>query len=211
MSKLVIALVIAIILIIIFIAASSGNSPAPVTPVATKPTTSSAPKPSAPSVPKPSTPIATAIAATTNFCYRYAINPMRTLVYQSNDCAAPAPWNASDSNVGSGGNIKGFKTKQPGTEKYCYRHASNPDRTLLYRSDDCTSQWGWGAEISSYGSGGEIFLYPNEQPNTEKYCYRYSSNPTRTLFYKSNDCSSKWGWGANDAKVGAGGEVWLPK
>lgn len=67
------------------------------------------------------------------------------------------------------------------------------------------------------GDGGSIWLYTSQQPNTEKYCYRYASNPMRTLFYKSDNCTPQWGWGHNDDSIqsengqGAGGEVWVPK
>ena len=138
-------------------------------------------------------------------------------------------WGHNDSNLqqlngqGTGGEIKGFTSQQPNTEKFCYRYAGNPLRTLFYKSNDCSPKWGWNhndpnvQQLNGQGAGGEVWLYTSEQPNTEKYCYRYADNPTRTLFYKSNDCSSKWGWNHNDSNVqqlngqGAGGEVWVPK
>jgi hypothetical protein len=161
------------------------------------------------SAPTPST--STVVSAPkTNYCYRYAEKPTRTLFYRSNDCAEKWGWGFKDKNVGKGGSIKGYTTQQPNTQKYCYRYAEKPTRTLFYKSNDCTSKWGWDFKDKNVGSGGEVWLYPNQQPNTQKYCYRYAEKPTRTLFYKSNDCTSKWGWNFKDKNVGSGGEVWVP-
>src|SRR6056300_144687 len=146
---------------------------------------------------------------TSKFCYRYAGNPMRTLFYKSDDCTAKWGWGYNDSHVGTGGEAWFYTSEQPNTEKYCYRYAGNPMRTLFYKSDDCTAKWGWGYNDSHVGTGGEAWFYTSEQPNTEKYCYRYAGNPMRTLFYKSDDCTAKWGWGYNDSHVGTGGEAWF--
>jgi hypothetical protein len=146
-----------------------------------------------------------------SYCYRYAAPPMRTLFYKSDDCTAKWGWGYNDQNVGAGGTLKGFTEQAPNTSKFCYRYAGNPMRTLFYKSDDCTAKWGWGYNDSHVGTGGEAWFYTSEQPNTEKYCYRYAGNPMRTLFYKSDDCTAKWGWGYNDQNVGAGGEIWVPK
>jgi hypothetical protein len=146
-----------------------------------------------------------------SYCYRYAAPPMRTLFYKSDDCTAKWGWGYNDQNVGAGGTLKGFTEQAPNTSKFCYRYAGDPMRTLFYKSDDCTAKWGWDYDDQNVGTGGEAWFYTSEQPNTEKYCYRYAGDPMRTLFYKSDDCTAKWGWGYNDQNVGAGGEIWVPK
>ena len=146
-----------------------------------------------------------------SYCYRYAAPPMRTLFYKSDDCTAKWGWGYNDQNVGAGGTLKGFTEQAPNTSKFCYRYAGDPMRTLFYKSDDCTAKWGWDYDDQNVGTGGEAWFYTSEQPNTEKYCYRYAGDPMRTLFYKSDDCTAKWGWGYNDQNVGTGGEIWVPK
>jgi len=136
---------------------------------------------------------------------------MRTLFYKSDDCTAKWGWGYDDQNVGTGGEVWLYKSQQPNTDKYCYRYAADPMRTLFYKSDDCTAKWGWGYDDQNVGTGGEVWLYKSQQPNTDKYCYRYAADPMRTLFYKSDDCTAKWGWGYDDQNVGTGGEVWVPK
>jgi hypothetical protein len=97
--------------------------------------------------------------AKTNFCYRYANNPMRTLFYESKDCPLFGGWDFNDPNVGNGGIIKGYSSKQPKTEKFCYRYASDPFRTLFYKSNDCSPKWGWGFnDVHGAGHGGEVFF-----------------------------------------------------
>jgi hypothetical protein len=51
---------------------------------------------------------------------------------------------------------------------------------------------------------------PGPAGPTSSFCYRYAADPMRTLFYKSDDCTAKWGWGYDDVNVGTGGEVWVP-
>jgi hypothetical protein len=40
---------------------------------------------------------------------------------------------------------------------------------------------------------------------TSSFCVRYAADPTRALFYQSDDCTPKWGWGSEDRNVGVGG------
>ena len=112
--------------------------------------------------------------------------------------------------MGAGGQAYFYTSPQPGTVSFCYLYAAGPTRTLFYRSEDCTPQWGWGFDDPYVGLGGQVWAYTSPQPNTVQYCYRYASDPTRTLFYRSDDCSPNWGWGWSDPNVGAGGAVYLP-
>ncbi len=207
---------------------SSSGSPSASSTPSTSNTPSSSGFPSASSTPSTASP-SNSPASTSTFCYRYATNPMRTLFYKADgttvtNCDPQWGWGYNDSNLNSaGGSIKGFTTQQPNTDKYCYRYATNPLRTLFYKVDgtnvtDCNANWGWGHNDSNLNSaGGEVYLYSTEQPNTDKYCYRYAANPMRTLFYKVDgtnvtNCNANWGWGHNDSNLNsAGGEVWIPK
>ena len=89
---------------------------------------------------------------------------------------------------------------------YCYRYATGPTRTLFYKKDDikdttkrtCDSQWGWDFTEPGKGNGGPIKGYDKPVTGAEKYCYRYLSNPRRTIFYKASeiktgaqDCSKR--------------------
>ena len=136
-----------------------------------------------------------------NMCYRYASNPMRTLVYPKSvtgSCDPKWGWGYKDSNVGAGGEMSG---------DMCYRYASNPMRTLVYPKSvtgSCDPKWGWGYKDPNVSAGGEM---------SGDMCYRYALNPMRTLVYPKSvtgSCDPKWGWGYKDSNVGAGGEFTYP-
>ena len=163
-------------------------------------------------------------AAGRQYCVRYAQSPVRSIFYMSDDCTAKGSWGYSDASVGTGGALTAFPSQQPGTVKYCYWYASSgtdSSRMLFLRLDDCTARWGWGYnDISALrATGGEVWMFPSQAAAKQagyaaavKLCYRYSDLPLRTLFYRSDDCSSRVGWGYADsnAAVGSGGEVWAP-
>jgi hypothetical protein len=62
------------------------------------------------------------------------------------------------------------------------------------------------------GSGGEVYLYANQQPGTTvKFCYRHAVEPTRTLFYRSYQTTAAHSGGGGPtclASALSGGEVW---
>lgn len=159
------------------------------------------------------------------FCYQYADNPTRTLFYKPKDgtCVPRWGWGFNDPNVGVGANLVGFTSPQPNTAKYCYKYwndsATGKTTSIFYKPTDgsCASfATDWKFNDPNVGAGGEVFLYPTAQPNTQKLCYRYADNPARTLFYRPPDgsnCAPQWGWGysfTGAGGVGNGGEVWAP-
>jgi len=144
------------------------------------------------------------------YCYKNSSDPLRTLIYKdaNDNCNNPQEgWNYTDPIVGSGGEIKGFGKKETGTEKYCYRYADNPNRTIFFKGDNCDLGLGWGYKDPKYGDGGSMYLYPTETKGATKYCYKNVDKPVRTIVYKSDDCGI-FKSDFNDPNVGSGGQFW---
>jgi hypothetical protein len=126
---------------------------------------------------------------TAQYCYRYANNPARTIIYQSADCSAPNGWGAVDAAGSTGGSLWLYPTRQAawdagheGAVRLCFRYAANPMRTLVYRGDDCNTKWGWGYNDPEMGSGGVMWAPAADM-----------SGPGEGAGHSG--LSTGWGWG----------------
>lgn len=91
----------------------------------------------------------------------------------------------------------------PGPTSFVCHIAPTPYRWLLHGpSSDTSNMNGWS-------SGFIIKGFTQPVPHTTKYIVKYATNPTRMLFYKSDDESSRWGWGATDPSWGSGFAIYL--
>lgn len=155
-----------------------------------------------------------------DFCILHAQYPPRTLMFQSNNCnITNSEWNYEKEPSIIKHQLKGFKTQQPDTVKFCIQNATDPLRSLFYRAepeDDCVPKWGWGYFDKAVGYGGAYYFYDKEKPGTQKYCYSYSdinnleTLPDKVLVYKAenNECRQIWPFGDSNEVYGIGGEFW---
>lgn len=86
--------------------------------------------------------------------------------------------------------------------------ASDPYRWIIHGpSSDTSNMYGW--------TGGFVIKgFKNPAPHTTKYIVKYAMNPTRMLFYKSEDETTNpggpmFGFGASDPNWGSGLVIYL--